>query len=143
MYKFLQPDHLAPTQKNHSSCILHLTKISPYILNSFSTKDFLFMSYKHNNLMAMRENYWNDTDSALVQEEKKFFQYTLLEQEIHNNPSEDDAKYLFFSLPSIIIVKGYALGFRHDTVQAMILKYIQNHKSLLQQKGDIKIQFRM
>ena len=93
--------------------------------------------------MAMRENYWNDTDSALVQEEKKFFQYTLLEQEIHNNPSEDDAKYLFFSLPSIIIVKGYALGFRHDTVQAMILKYIQNHKSLLQQKGYIKIQFRM
>ena len=91
----------------------------------------------------MRENYWNDTNSVQVQREKKFFQQTLLEQAIHNNPSEDDAKYLFFSLPSIVIVKGYALGFQHDTVQAMIFKYIQDNKKLLQQKGDIKIQFRM
>ena len=101
------------------------------------------MSYKHNNLMAMRENYWNDTDSAQVQKEKKFFQHTLLAHAIHSSPSEDDAKYLFFSLPSIIIVKGYALGFQHDTVQAMIFKHIQDNKKLLQQKGDIKIQFRM
>lgn len=91
----------------------------------------------------MRENYWNDTNSVQVQREKKFFQQTLLKQAIHSSPSEDDAKYLFFSLPSIVIVKGYALGFQHDTVQAMIFKYIQDNKKLLQQKGDIKIQFRM
>lgn len=101
------------------------------------------MSYKHNNLMAMRENYWNDTVSAQVQKEKKFFQHTLLAHAIHSSPSEDDAKYLFFSFPSIIIVKGYALGFQHDTVQAMIFKHIQDNKNLLKQKSDIKIQFRM
>ncbi|MDK1683220.1 hypothetical protein [Acinetobacter terrestris] len=101
------------------------------------------MSYKHNNLMAMRQNYWNDTDSAQVANEKQFFQQTLIEHQIYTTPSEDDAKYLFFSLPSIIIVKGYALGFKHDSVQAMIFKHIQDNKTVLQQKSDIKIQFRM
>ncbi|WP_313035776.1 hypothetical protein [Acinetobacter sp.] len=101
------------------------------------------MSYKHNNLMAMRQNYWNDIDSVQVQSEKKFFQQTLIEHAIHNSPSEDDVKYLFFSLPSIIIVKGYALGFQHDTVQAMIFKHIQDNKNLLKQKREFKVQFRM
>ncbi|CAB1212206.1 hypothetical protein SFB21_1004 [Acinetobacter bouvetii] len=91
----------------------------------------------------MRQNYWNDTDSAQVKSEKRFFQQTLIEQGIYSTPSEDDAKYLFFSFPSIIIVKGYALGFQHDTVQAMIFKHIQDHKDILMQKNDIKIQFRM
>ena len=93
--------------------------------------------------MAMRQNYWNDTDSAQVANEKQFFQQTLIEQQIYTAPSEDDAKYLFFSLPSIIIVKGYALGFKHDSVQAMIFKHIQDNRSILKQKSDIKIQFRM
>ncbi|NNG80537.1 hypothetical protein [Acinetobacter sp. ANC 5378] len=101
------------------------------------------MSYKHNNLMAMRQNYWNDTDSVQVESEKQFFQQTLIEHGIYTAPSEDDAKYLFFSLPSIIIVKGYALGFKHDIVQAMIFKHIQDNKTVLKQKSDIKIQFRM
>ena len=91
----------------------------------------------------MRQNYWNDTDSAQVANEKQFFQQTLIEQQIYTAPSEDDAKYLFFSLPSIIIVKGYALGFRHHSVQAMIFKHIQDNRSILKQKSDIKIQFRM
>lgn len=93
--------------------------------------------------MAMRQNYWNDTDSAQVANEKQFFQRTLIEHQIYTAPSEDDAKYLFFSLPSIIIVKGYALGFKHDSVQAMIFKHIQDNRSILKQKSNIKIQFRM
>ena len=93
--------------------------------------------------MAMRQNYWNDTDSAQVANEKQFFQQTLIEHQIYTTPSEDDAKYLFFSLPSIIIVKGYALGFKLDSVQAMIFKHIQDNRSILKQKSDIKIQFRM
>ncbi len=31
------------------------------------------MSYKHNNLMAMRERYWNDTENNHVDTEKAFF----------------------------------------------------------------------
>ena len=93
--------------------------------------------------MAMRQNYWNDKDSVQVVNEKQFFQQTLIEQQIYTAPSEDDAKYLFFSLPSIIIVKGYALGFKHDSVQAMIFKHIQDNRSILKQKSNINIQFRM
>ena len=101
------------------------------------------MSYKHNNLMAMREKYWNDTPSAQVETQKKFLQHILIKYDIYATPSEDDAKYLFFSLPSIIIVKGYALGFMHESVQAMIFKYLQNNKTLLKQKSEMKVQFRM
>ena len=102
----------------------------------------ILMSYKHNNLMAMREKYWNDTHSAQVEKEKKFFQQLLIEHAIYTAPSLEDACYLFFSLPSIIIVKGYSLGFTHDTVQNMILKHIQEHATMLKQKSNIKIQFR-
>lgn len=101
------------------------------------------MSYKHNNLMAMRQNYWNDTASNQVGVEKRFFQQLLQQCDIFTTPSENDAKYLFFSLPSIVIVKGYALGFMHDSVQSMIIDYIQNNKVILQQKTHVKIQFRM
>lgn len=64
------------------------------------------MSYKHNNLMAMRQSYWNDNHSDAVLIEKQFFQKILIENGIFENASLDDAKYLFFSLPSVIIVKG-------------------------------------
>ena len=54
------------------------------------------MSYKHNNLMAMRTNYWNDTQNPDVLIVKEFLQITLSEQNIYAEPSLADAKYLFF-----------------------------------------------
>lgn len=101
----------------------------------------LFMSYKHNNLMAMRQSYWNDSISAQVMEEKKFFQQALEESGIFSTPTLDDAKHLFFSFPSIIIVKGYASGFTHDKVKDMIFQHILEHKTLLQQKTEVKVKF--
>jgi len=92
------------------------------------------MSYKHNNLMAMRQSYWNDNHSDAVLIEKQFFQKILIENGIFENASLDDAKYLFFSLPSVIIVKGYAHGFLHDSVKLMILKFIQDNKAQLMKK---------
>ena len=62
------------------------------------------MSYKHNNLMAMRHNYWDDESSPTVQEEKIFLRNTLIEEGIFKNATLDDTKYFFFTLPSIIIV---------------------------------------
>lgn len=38
------------------------------------------MSYKHNNLMAMRQNYWNDESSSIVQAEKQLLKHTLIEE---------------------------------------------------------------
>lgn len=93
--------------------------------------------------MAMREKYWNDTPSIQVETEKNFLQASLMEQDVYTSPSEEDAKYLFFSLPSIIIVKGYALGFTHETVQDMIVQYIRDNRMLLKQKSEIKVQFNM
>lgn len=101
------------------------------------------MSYKHNNLMAMRERYWNDTENNHVDIEKAFFQNLLQQQGIFDCATIEDAKYFFFSLPSIIIVKGYAHGFMHQPVQEMILQHIQTHKNELIQKNKLKIQFRM
>ncbi len=101
------------------------------------------MSYKHNNLMAMRTNYWNDTQNPDVLIEKEFLQITLSEQNIYAEPSLDDAKYLFFNLPSIIIVKGYALGFMNNSVKSMIHEFIETHKVELQNKAEIKIKYRM
>ena len=40
------------------------------------------MSYKHNNLMAMRESYWNDESSSTVCAEKQFLRNTLIEEGI-------------------------------------------------------------
>ncbi|MDM1244015.1 hypothetical protein [Acinetobacter indicus] len=101
------------------------------------------MSYKHNNLLAMRQNYWNDNDSPRVLQEKQFLQQVLVEHDIFQDATLDDAKYLFFNLPSIIIVKGYAHGFLHESVQSLILKYIDENKQMLQQKSTLKIKFRM
>lgn len=93
--------------------------------------------------MAMRERYWSDTENNHVELEKRFLQHLLQEQGIYNPATLDDAKYFFFSLPSIIIVKGYAHGFMHPPVQKMILQHLQSHKSQLIQKNKLKIQFRM
>ena len=101
------------------------------------------MSYKHNNLMAMRENYWNTTDSLKVSQEKLTLQQMLQEHGIFESPSLDDARYVFFGLPSIIIVKGYALGFMHEKVQQLIVQHIQTNKQQLQQRSPLKIQYQM
>jgi hypothetical protein len=101
------------------------------------------MSYKHNNLMAIRQNYWNDNISNNVLTEKKFLQNLLNDQHIYSNASSEDAKYLFFSLPSIIIVKGYSLGFQHDQVKTLILEFIAKNKDVLKSKSISKIQYRM
>jgi len=101
------------------------------------------MSYKHNNLMAMRQTWWNDEFSPAVQAEKQFFYSILTKQGIYEAPSLDDVKYFFFGLPSIIIVKGYALGFTNQQVQDMIHQHIQSNKHTLSARKEIKIQFRM
>lgn len=91
----------------------------------------------------MRQNYWNDESSANVISEKHYFQQTLIEHGVFESASIEDAKYFFFSLPSIIIVKGYALGFMDHTVKILISKYIHDNKQMLMLRQDIKIQFRM
>lgn len=92
--------------------------------------------------MAMRQNFWND-ESSSIQSEKLFLLQQLSEQQVFNHPTLDDAKYLFFSLPSIVIVKGYAHGFSHISVQEMISTYIQTHKLQLSRKESLKIKFHM
>lgn len=101
------------------------------------------MSYKHNNLLAMRENYWRDQHSEQVQIEKQYFQQLLNEHQVFQQASLDDAKYFFFSLPSIIIVKGYALGFMSQLVRGMIADYLLNNKAQLSQRQSMKIQYRV
>lgn len=91
----------------------------------------------------MRLNYWNDTQTPSVLIEKEFFQLTLAELNIYPEPSFEDAKYLFFNFPSIIIVKGYALGFMADNVKTMIHQFIIEHKTELQTKAEIKMKYRM
>lgn len=99
------------------------------------------MSYKHNNLMAMRQNYWNDTTSPQVGAEKKFFQNILIEQGIFTEPSIDDVKYFFFTLPSIVIVKGYSLGFQDHAVKHLLEKHIPRNKSVLIAKSALQIEY--
>lgn len=101
------------------------------------------MSYKHNNLLAMRESWWNDETSAMVQLEKSFLQRTLIDQAIYPIATLEDVRYFFFTLPSIIIVKGYALGFSHPLVKEMILQHIETNHQMLMHRADVKIQFRM
>lgn len=93
--------------------------------------------------MAMRQNWWNDQNSHIVDTEKQFFQNVLTEQGIYSPATLDDAQYLFFSLPSIIIVKGYASGFQHPAVTEMMTQYIQLNKSQLMKRETIKIQYHM
>lgn len=101
------------------------------------------MSYKHNNLMAMRKNYWDDEHSEQVQSEKQYFQQMLSEYQVFEQATLDDAKYVFFALPSIIIVKGYALGFMSTLVKTMILEFILTNKTQLSTRQVMKIQFRV
>ncbi|RKG30900.1 hypothetical protein [Acinetobacter tianfuensis] len=101
------------------------------------------MSYKHNNLMAMRQRYWDDTESSHVNAEKALFQQLLVETEIFPAANLDDAKQLFFSLPSIILIQGYAKGFNHEAVQNLIRQHINTHRDALQQKQDVKIKFKI
>ncbi len=93
--------------------------------------------------MAMRQSYWNDVQSPKVIQEKEYFQQILIEQGIFQTATIEDAKQLFFSLPSIIIVKGYASGFLNHAVQHLISQHIQENKALLQQKTAMKIKFRL
>lgn len=101
------------------------------------------MSYKHNDLRAMRERYWADDQSLKVAAEKAFLQQLLQQHDIYPQPSLDDARYLFFSLPSQIIVKGYALGFQHQQVSDLIIRYINTKKAQLQQRNPVKIQYKL
>lgn len=93
--------------------------------------------------MAMRVRYWDDLETNTVQVEKQFLQQLLIEQGVFQTPTLEDVKYFFFSLPSIIIVKGYALGFTNNDIKAMISQYIQENKSSLMQREALKIQYRM
>ena len=103
---------------------------------------FEFMSYKHNNLMAMRNSYWNDLNPQVIKE-KLHFQQMLVDNGIFETATAEDAKHLFFSLPSIIIVKGYAHGFMHASVQTLICQHIQANRQFLQQKTEMKIKFNL
>ena len=98
---------------------------------AITTQFFNSMSYKHNDLMAMRQRYWQDQTEA-VQAEKCFFQHFLTEQHIYNIASLEDAEYFFFSLPSQIIIKGYAIG-----------DYVQKNRDALSQRLPIKIPYRL
>ncbi|APR70238.1 MULTISPECIES: hypothetical protein [Acinetobacter] len=101
------------------------------------------MSYKHNNLMAMRQNYWNDESSSIVQAEKQLLKHTLIEEGIFKDATLEDTKYFFFTLPSIIIVKAHALGFHHNSVKQMLKQHIQSNRTYLMKKSELKIQFRI
>ncbi|WP_109441139.1 hypothetical protein [Acinetobacter haemolyticus] len=101
------------------------------------------MSYKHNNLMAMRQSYWDDESSHIVQAEKQLLKHTLIEEGIFTNATLDDTKYFFFTLPSIIIVKAYAVGFHHSSVKQMLKQHIQSNRTSLMKKSALKIQFRI
>ncbi len=100
------------------------------------------VSYKHNNLMAMRKHYWNDT-SVKVQQEKQALWQLLQQQQLFATLHEDDVKYFFFTLPSEVIVKGYALGFEHQRVQSMMRQHITENKSRLERRELFKIKYRM
>jgi hypothetical protein len=101
------------------------------------------MSYKHNDLRAMRERYWNDAQSEGVRLEKSALQQLLQVHGIYDQASLDDTKYVFFTLPSIVIVKGYAMGFQHPRVQDLIIQHLQRNKLQLQQRHEVKIQYKM
>lgn len=91
--------------------------------------------------MAMRQNYWDDIKTPRTLKEKLFFQQLLVDKGIFQTATPEDAKDLFFSFPSIVIVKGYAHGFMHASVLCLIDQHIQTNKQLLQQKTAMKIKF--
>lgn len=93
--------------------------------------------------MAMRQNYWDDKSSSTVQAEKQFLQNLLVEEDVFKEATLDDTKYFFFTLPSIIIVKAYALGFHHSEVRRMLVKHIHTHRAALMKRTALKIQFKI
>lgn len=93
--------------------------------------------------MAMRQNYWNDLESAQVEMEKIFFQQLLIEHKIFEQATPEDARYFFFSLPSIIIMKGYALGFINEAVKQMLNLHIQQNRQSLSSRMELTIQYRI
>lgn len=99
------------------------------------------MSYKHNDLMAMRQQYWRDL-SERTQQEKHYMQELLVHYEVYQSPSLLDVQHLFFQLPSFVIIRGYALGFCHPDVLDMICQFIQENKQQLAEKSALKVQFR-
>ncbi|MFW2161572.1 hypothetical protein ACG93T_09340 [Acinetobacter beijerinckii] len=101
------------------------------------------MSYKHNNLMAMRQNYWNDEASSTIQAEKQFLREILVAEGIFKDATLEDTKYFFFTLPSIIVVKAYAVGFHHNQVKQMLVKFIHSNRAALMRKSALKIQFKI
>lgn len=99
------------------------------------------MSYKHNNLLAMRERYWQNHSNEKITQEKQSLILLLQEHDIFAHANADDAKYLFFSLSSDVILQGYAHGFCHPTVQVLIIQHILRHKTALMQRQPIKVRF--
>lgn len=91
----------------------------------------------------MRLYYWNDQSSEKIQNEKSFFQKILIKHGIFQEATIDDAEYFFFSLPSIIIIKGYALGFLNHTVVQMLEKHIDQNRNNLISRSELKIQYQM
>ena len=91
--------------------------------------------------MAIRKNYWCD-DSLKVQQEKTYLKSLLEQQHIFSNMQESDLEYFFFSLPSEVIVKGYALGFMHQRVKDMLLQYMLENKSRLAKREVLKVKYR-
>lgn len=107
----------------------------------FFFSQIIFMSYKHNNLMAMRQQYWQD-QSEQVCHEKAALQQLIHEQKLFAQPSLEDAKYVFFQLPSQIIIQGYALGFIHPKVQSLMIAFLSAYKDQLMQKLPFKVAYR-
>lgn len=101
------------------------------------------MSYKHNNLMAMRQSYWEDESTASVQAEKEFLRQTLIDEAIFTEATLEDTQYFYFTLPSLIIVKAHALGFHHAQVKRMLIKHIHSNRAALIRKSKLKILFRI
>jgi hypothetical protein len=101
------------------------------------------MSYKHNNLMAMRHKFWNEDSSAQANVEKQFLQRFLIEQKVFENATLDDAKYFYFSLPSNIIVKSYGLGFINEAMISLMEQFINEHRTFLINRTEIQIKYRM
>lgn len=67
------------------------------------------MSYKHNNLMAMRHSWWDDESTPNVKIEKQFFQQTLTEQGVYDTPSLDDVKYFSLACPALSLLRDTPL----------------------------------
>lgn len=100
------------------------------------------VSYKHNNLMAMRVRYWHE-DSLTVKQNKQQLKVFLEQQQVFAHVSEQELHYFFFSLPSSIIMKAHTLGFADQQVIEMMTTYIAEHQQQLRNKEELKIKYRI